>query len=99
MVSLQPILVWANKDFTIDTFSQNLHGIDIAIACPNRHYVEIEPWCKPTNNHHRLTIHGMYDKSYMAELKLLIAKPFSKKLTIKKRTFICQSQKHTSNKS
>ena len=57
--TLQSVLIRANKDFTIDIFSKNLHGTDIALACPDGHCVEIEPWRKPTSNRYCLPIHGM----------------------------------------
>ena len=60
------------------------------MACPQDHYITIEPWKQLTKSAHCLAAHGFYDRDYRAELRVLLANASMVPVTIHKDQVIAK---------
>ena len=83
-------LLRAQADITIAPHTQKLQACNLAVVCPQDHYIMIEPWKQLTKSPHCLAAHGFYNRDYRAELRVLLANPSMVPVTIHKDQVIAK---------
>lgn len=89
-MSTLSVLICVTRAITIPPFSQRVHRTNMALACPNKHYMEVQPWRRPKEHCHALVVDGIYDRRYRGEITTLIANPSAAPIQIQAEQVLAQ---------
>jgi dUTPase len=88
----QFFLLRTDCDIIIPPFTQYIHASKLAVACPQGHYIEVQPWQHLTKTRRCLVAHGFYDRNYRGSFSVLLANVSTVSLTIHKDQVLARIQ-------